>query len=1212
MADKNNHLDLDSPDNTKCWLISFNAHCRNKSINDVKSSSATTSPMTDKFLEMCGHKAILKVVSLLPGKSIELQSFSDINKVIQSYIQPKERLVIAERTNFLQLNQSEGETETDFLTRLNSASEHCKWEDLANTDPCAELIKLRFIAGLRSDNLKLKVLEKLQMNSKMTVAEIVDFCQMSLQVQSFVKPEANLPPSETMHVAKQSSIIKNCKRCGKNHKIRECPAFNKACNKCGKPGHFANCCMSKSSQNTKVQYRNSASKPSKSTHNVDVFMVAESNSSSLMQQLVVNNVPLQFQVDTGAEMSIMSRPQWEKLGSPILEKCCLQPVNYDDTKIKTLGCVGTKILYDGNEHIANFIVVESSKAYGLLGRNIINHKSTRVSIFASECEYLPTIKGFKATMSLTDDSAKLKFFKARPVPFHVKPAIEKELEVLVTQGVLTPVDFAKHASPVVWVKKSNGRYRMCADFKALLNNLIQSDAYPLPSVEEIFAQVGNATKFAKIDLKSAYSQIELDDEAKKLSVINTSKGLFILNRLQMGMKNASAIFQRCMEHILKGLPGVIVYQDDVLVCAENESQLQKRLSQTRKRLADYHVTINEEKSVTSTERLTFLGFSFSKDGIKPDKTLTEKILQTPRPATQVELASFLGLVNYYGRFMVDFAELCVPLNELKCSKGSFVWSEKCEKNFNCLKERLVSEPVLKPFCMEKKSVLAVDASMNALGAVLSQDGHPVMFVSKKLSPTERGYSNIEREALAVVWACKRLKQFLLGKKFEIQTDHRPLLYIFNSCSATKTDISPRMLRLSLKMMQFDYDITYIKGCQNVIADSLSRCNFPDSASVCTVHFSEPAIYLDRLKEECASDPFLQSLMERIIRGNWSRLSQRERPFKRLAYQLTIDEGVVRCGSKIVPPSSLYNRIMGIAHQTHNGVDATLTLIQKDFYWPGMRRTVEQYVHGCASCNCTRFRGTATTHRWPSSDKPWSRLHMDWAYHKLGGNILVLVDSTSGWLEAAVCANRSTSSVINHLRAIFARFGIPTTIVTDNAPEFSNEEMTAWLRNQGCTLMHSPEYHPQSNGLAERMVRVIKDGLKCYSPTRTSFQSYLQRLLFVHRNTAQRNGKTPAQIMIGHEVRCPILAPYAPMQPILYRRNATSTPEQARFIVRHGTNTSLVAQRNNRVVLAHDNQIASFRRWPERQRRPPCRFPATEASGTSAVTSEGEDVALADS
>ena len=206
---------------------------------------------------------------------------------------------------------------------------------------------------------------------------------------------------------------------------------------------------------------------------------------------------------------------------------------------------------------------------------------------------------------------------------------------------------------------------MCVDFKATLNENIQSDAYPMPTAEEIFAKIGDAKKFAKLDLKSAYSQIALDDQAKELSVINTSKGLFVLNRLQMGMKNASAIFQKCMEQILKGLPGVIVYQDDVMICAKSEGQLQNRISQVRNRLNQRNVTVNESKCCGSCESLRFLGFTFSKDGILPDKSLVDKILQVSAPSNKSELASFLGLINYYGRFIPNFSELCAPLFKLK-------------------------------------------------------------------------------------------------------------------------------------------------------------------------------------------------------------------------------------------------------------------------------------------------------------------------------------------------------------------------------------------------------------------------------------------------------------------------------------------------------------------------------------------------------------------
>ena len=179
------------------------------------------------------------------------------------------------------------------------------------------------------------------------------------------------------------------------------------------------------------------------------------------------------------------------------------------------------------------------------------------------------------------------------------------------EGVISPVDHATHASPVVWVKKANGQYRMCVDFKATLNCNIQADAYPLPTSEEIFARVGNASKFAKIDLKSAYWQIALDDEARQLSIINTHKGLFLINRLQMGMKNASSIFQRCMEQVLKDVPGIIVYQDDVLLCAESSTQLKSRLEEVRRRLSEYNVTANEDKCVNECDSVKFLGYIFS-------------------------------------------------------------------------------------------------------------------------------------------------------------------------------------------------------------------------------------------------------------------------------------------------------------------------------------------------------------------------------------------------------------------------------------------------------------------------------------------------------------------------------------------------------------------------------------------------------------------------
>ena len=172
---------------------------------------------------------------------------------------------------------------------------------------------------------------------------------------------------------------------------------------------------------------------------------------------------------------------------------------------------------------------------------------------------------------------------------------------------------------------------MCADYKGTLNTAIESDSYPLPTVEEIFGKIGHSKHFAKLDLRSAYWQIELDDKAKQLSTINTHRGLFQVNRMQMGMKNSSAIFQRCIESILNGIAGVIIYQDDIMICAETDSSLQKRVNDVKKRLKDFNVTINYDKCIENTSQLQFLGFVFGKEGIKPNEKLIERIDKFPTP-----------------------------------------------------------------------------------------------------------------------------------------------------------------------------------------------------------------------------------------------------------------------------------------------------------------------------------------------------------------------------------------------------------------------------------------------------------------------------------------------------------------------------------------------------------------------------------------------------
>ena len=1191
-------LNMDNADESKVWLIAFEARCRTKKLND-KIDGGTTSPQTDAFLESCGAKALLKLITLMPGKEIQKEKFSDIKKTIERYTAPKTRLEIADRTTFLEMQQDDGETVVDFLSRLNDMATHCKWGNIEKENMCDEMVKLRFIAGLSDNQLKLKVLEKLQIAPTSTINDIVDFCQMNQQLCTFVSGgdnnntttvEANYH-SNSKPTHRSGGHTFRCKKCGTKHMPRKCPAFGRTCAKCKLPNHYASCCRTpKSAYKQQQQHSISDAKQQETTdsdnNSIETFNINKHSSSGIMQEVTVNDQQLSFQLDTGAAMSIMSEKQWKQIGHPTVQHTDMQPTNYDGSRIATIGELTADVMMNNTHRTATFIVVKSNKDYGLIGRNIIDSSNTQIATYAVTEEYLPAIKGYSASITLSDVSKPLKFCKARNVPIMAKDDLDKELEDLEKQGIITPIENAKHCSPVVWTPKSNGRYRLTVDYRATLNSNIETDSYPLPTAEEVFGRVGNATRFAKVDLQSAYWQIELDEEAKKLAIINTHRGLYKMHRLQMGMKNSSAIFQRCMETMLKGLPGIIVYQDDVMVFAESRTQLKKRVKQLYEKLREHNVTVNKEKCEFDVESLKFLGYMFTKDGIKPNPELTSKIADAQKPKNLKELASFLGLVTFYGRFIPRFAQICVPLNNAKKSE-KLVWNDQCEQAFNTLKEKITSSPVLQPFDIKKKSTLTVDASQQALGAVLQQNEHPVLFVSRKLTDTESRYSNIEREGLAVIWACERLSHFLLGKKFEIETDHKPLVHIFDPTKQISTDVSSRLQKYNMKLMRFDYDIKHVAGKNNVIADSLSRVYHTqsDEVKMPQVNFSEPCIDKTLLAKETKNDRFLQDLTKRIVSGDWSNVSKKEKPFKKLALQLTIDDQeCVRLRSRIIPPQSMYKNIFDIAHQSHCGMQATLRLIENEFYWPGMRNTVENFVKSCDVCAKARFQSKDNTHTWSKEEKPWSRVHIDWAYQKNVGNILVVADAYSGWLEAKICDRRTTQIVIRKLRSIFATFGVPHVVVSDNAPEFSCHEFKQWLNNIGCRLMHSPEYRPSSNGLAERNVKTIKDALKCYNPAKGSAQKFLQRFLFVHRNTAVRNSKTPAELNIGRRVRCPILTEYNPMQEVLYKPNKSAKPKPVVYLFKRGQNTAMVAEPGRQAVVAHDAQIAPQPERPVRNRK----------------------------
>ena len=366
-----------------------------------------------------------------------------------------------------------------------------------------------------------------------------------------------------------------------------------------------------------------------------------------------------------------------------------------------------------------------------------------------------------------------------------------------------------HPSYVI-VPKSNGKIRVCGDFKVTINQCVETKLYPLPNVEDIFARLAGGKIFTKLDLSQAYLQLPVDEDSKGLLVINTPKGLFRYNRLPYGVSVAPAIFQSVMDRVLQGLP-VACYLDDILIAAPTEQEHNSILDKVISRLQESGIHLREKKCEISKGQVEYLG---------------HMIDATPTPQNITQLRAFVGLLNYYSKFIPQVATHVAPLYKLLEKDMKWGWNEECETAFKTCKDLLTSEAVLVHYDARKPIKLACDASSYGLGAVLShvsKDGeHPIAFVSRSLSKAERNYSQIEKEALALVFGVKKFHKYVFGRTFTLLTDHKPLMFILNPKSALPPISAARIQRWAVFLSAYNYSIEYKNTEAHANADSLSR------------------------------------------------------------------------------------------------------------------------------------------------------------------------------------------------------------------------------------------------------------------------------------------------------------------------------------------------------------------------------------------------------
>ena len=866
----------------------------------------------------------------------------------------------------------------------------------------------------------------------------------------------------------------------------------------------------------------------------------------------VNSVEIVMELDTGAALSVISEQTYWRMwphGAPDLGPSNVSLHTYTGEQLEVLGSFSVQVEYKDQHECLPLLVVRGSGS-SLLGRNWLQklrldwpeihqlqETGTLERILQKHSEVfkeeLGEIKGIKAKISI-DPQAQPRFCKPRPMPFSLRSKVEKELERLEKEGIIEAIEHADWAAPIVPVVKGDGSIRICGDYRLTVNRASRLDAYPLPKVDELFAMLAGGKMFSKLDLQQAYLQLVLEDSSKQYTAINTHRGLFQYNRLPFGVSSAPGIFQRAMDNLLQGMTHVAAYMDDILVTGASEQEHLQNLDTVLQKLETAGVRLKKSKCLLMSPEVEYLGHKISSEGLHPTPEKVKAIQEAPKPQSVTELKSFLGLLSYYSKFLPNMSTTLAPLYSLLQKNRKWEWRREQQQAFESAKALLQSDALLVHYDPQKPLMLACDASPYGLGAVLSHqmsDGteKPVAFASRTLAPPEKNYSQLDKEALAIMFGVKKFHSFLYGRHFQIYSDHQPLRYLLSESKGVPAMAASRLQRWALTLSAYEYTIVYRPGRDQAHADALSRLPLPEWPTIVPVpgdllllseHLNNVSPVTPRqIRTWTDKDPVLSRVRRFVLHGWPDReASEDMQPYWRRKDELSVMDGCVVWGSRVVIPPPGRKWVIDELHETHPGIVKMKSLARSYVWWPNLCADIEAKVKDCAECQASRpVPAMAPLHPWEWPERPWARLHLDYAGPFLGRMFLVLVDAHSKWMDVIPVHAATSSATIEELRVVFATHGLPERIVTDSGAVFTSDEFEDFLKTNGVTHTRTASYHPASNGLAERAVQTFKQGIKRIQGG--SLETRLSRFLFKYRITPHTTtGRSPAELLLGRQPR----------------------------------------------------------------------------------------------
>jgi len=732
--------------------------------------------------------------------------------------------------------------------------------------------------------------------------------------------------------------------------------------------------------------------------------------------------------------------------------------------------------------------------------------------------------------------------------------IEKEVERLLKAGLIRP-SRSPWASPVVIAWKANGKPRFCVDLRKL-NGITVPDAFPIPRIQDLFDAMSGSRYFSALDAAQGYHQIAMHPDSIAKTAFVTSSGTYEWLVMPFGLTNAPAEYQRVMNLILRHLKKTVVnYIDDTCVHTKTTfKEHVQHLEELLETLAEANLHLTPAKCHFGYEQLQLLGHIISKEGLKTDPKKVQKLLDMPAPKDIGEVRSFLGLAGYYRRFIKDFALRSEAMKRLLRKDTPFKWGKEQQEAFENIAQAMATADVVAHPDLKKPFIVTTDASGHGLGAILSQKDEEgqervVQYASRGLNKHEENYSVTKLEALAVYWAVNKFAHYL-GARFTLVTDHSALKTIFGGTKPLKGQLA----RWALELQEFKYDVVHREGKANP-ADALSRL------------INNVEVVIDEL-------PTIKRFLEgqEVVGGR-----DRQNRIKNRAKQYKLQEGTLYRKKKndwipVIEQQPERQRVMRELHNDHGHpqVEGTFGVISTRFWWPGMFEDVKMHVQNCGDC----AQHARPNHREESHPLLVTKLFDRWQMDLIGPlpvtarrnrYICVAVECLTRWAEAAPLRAATAEEVEKFVKKnIIPRFGCPRHLQTDNGTHFSNKIMQKLTEEYGIQHHFSTAYHPQSNGMVERLNQTLAHALArtCHGK---DWDLNLDQCLTAYRTTRHSTtGQTPAKLLFGEELTLPVEVRLRPEQ-------EERTEEVARVEREKVTSTNLPELRTKAAALVRKSQ-----------------------------------------